>query len=34
MTDTSSALLQIETLTVQVRTSRGVAEPVQQFNLA
>ena len=34
MTDTASALLQIENLTVQVRTTRGVAEPVQQFNLA
>lgn len=34
MTDTAPALLQIEDLTVQVHTSRGVAEPVQQFSLA
>lgn len=34
MTDAAPALLQIENLTVQVRTSRGVAEPVQQFSLA
>jgi peptide/nickel transport system ATP-binding protein len=34
MTDAAPALLQIEDLTVQVRTSRGVAEPVQQFSLA